>query len=77
MRKYCDECGREVETTITAKKEIYDVCGEPVEVDAQILLCADCGGEFYSEELDNAMLVRHTANIAGGTNSFCQRRLKR
>lgn len=58
MRKYCDECGREVETTMTAKKEIYDVCGEPVEVDVQILLCADCGGEFYSEELDNATLVR-------------------
>lgn len=58
MRKYCEECGREVETTIITKKETYDVCREPVEVDAQVLVCADCGEEFYSEELDNATLVR-------------------
>lgn len=58
MRKYCEECGREVETKVIAKKETYDVCGEPVEVDAQVLVCADCGEEFYSEELDNATLVR-------------------
>lgn len=58
MRKYCNECEREVETTIITKKETYEVCGEPIEVDAQILVCADCGEEFYSEELDNATLVR-------------------
>ncbi len=57
MRKYCDECGKEVEAKIIAKKETYDVCGEAIEVDAQVLVCADCGEEFYSEELDNATLV--------------------
>lgn len=57
MRKYCDECGRDVETTIITKKETYDVCGETIEVDAQVLVCADCGEEFCSEELDNATLV--------------------
>lgn len=58
MRKYCEECGREVETKVITKKESYDVCGEPIEVDAQVLVCAECGEEFYSEELDNATLVR-------------------
>lgn len=57
MRKYCDICGREVETTIVTKRETYDVCGEAIEVDAHVLVCADCGEEFYSEELDNATLV--------------------
>lgn len=57
MRKYCDECGKEVETKIIMKKETYDVCGEAIEVDAQVLACADCQEEFYSEELDNATLV--------------------
>lgn len=56
MRKYCDECGKEVETKIISKKEAYDVCGEVIEIDAQVLVCADCGEEFYSEELDNATL---------------------
>lgn len=58
MKKYCEECGREVETKIIIKKEAYDVCGETIEVDAQVLVCANCGEEFYSEELDNATLVR-------------------
>lgn len=56
MRKYCEQCGREVETNIIIKKEVYDVCGEPIEVDARILVCADCGEEFFCEELDHETL---------------------
>lgn len=58
MRKYCEECGREVETKVITKRESYDVCGESIEVDAQILVCEECGEEFYCEELDNATLIR-------------------
>ncbi len=58
MRKYCEECGREVETKVITEKETYDVCGEPIEVDAQILVCAECREQFYCEELDNATLIR-------------------
>lgn len=58
MRKYCDECKKEVETKIITKRETYDVCGEAIEVDARVLVCAECGEEFYSEELDSATLVR-------------------
>lgn len=57
MKKICGNCGREVETRIVNKKESYDVCGEPIEVDAKILVCADCGEEFYCEELDNKTLL--------------------
>ncbi len=57
MRKYCEECGKEVETRVVVQKEVYDVCGEPVEVEAQVLVCAECGEEFYFEEFDNATLV--------------------
>lgn len=28
MKRYCEECKKEVETTIVAKKESYNVCGE-------------------------------------------------
>jgi len=58
MKKYCDKCGKEVETKIITKKEVYDVRGESIEVDAQILVCSDCGREFFCEKLDNATLVR-------------------
>lgn len=57
MRKYCEECGREVETKIVVKREDYVVCGESVEVNAQVLVCAECGEEFYCEELDNTTLI--------------------
>lgn len=57
MRKYCEECGREVETKIVIKREQYDVCGETIETDAQVMVCASCGEEFYCEELDSATLV--------------------
>lgn len=57
MRKYCETCGKEVGTKIVTKRETYDVCGESVETDARILVCADCGEEFFCEELDNATLV--------------------
>lgn len=57
MRKYCEECGKEVETKEIIQKEIYDVCGESIEVDAHVLVCVECGEEFYCEEFDNATLI--------------------
>ena len=57
MKKYCEECGREVETKKITKKESYNVCGEAIEVDAQVLVCVDCGEEFFCEELDNETLI--------------------
>ena len=57
MRKYCEVCGKEVETKVISKEETYVVCGESIEVNAQVLVCAECGEEFYCEELDNATLL--------------------
>ena len=54
MKRYCEECKKEVETTIVTKKESYNVCGEMIDVNAQVLVCAECGEELFSEELDNA-----------------------
>ena len=57
MRKYCEQCGKETEAKVVSKRESYIVCGELIEVDAQILVCSECGEEFFCEELDNATLV--------------------
>lgn len=57
MKKYCEECGKEVETKVISKKETYEVLGENIEVQAQVLVCADCSAEFYCEELDDATLT--------------------
>lgn len=57
MKKYCETCGKEVETEVVIKEETYDVCGESIKVDARVLVCAECGEEFYCEEFDNATLI--------------------
>lgn len=57
MMEYCDTCGKEVETGVITRKEIFNVCGEKITVDAQILVCAECGEELFCEELDSATLV--------------------
>ena len=57
MKKYCETCGQEVETEVVIKEETYDVCGESIKVDARVLVCAECGEEFYCEEFDNATLI--------------------
>lgn len=55
--EYCEECGKEVNTKIVTKRESYEVFGEEIDLDAQVLVCAECGEEFFSEELDNATLI--------------------
>lgn len=57
MKKYCEVCGKEVNTRIITKSEEYVVCGDSIVVDAQVLVCAECGEEFFCEELDNATLA--------------------
>ena len=57
MMDYCEVCGREVETKIITRKEIFTVCGEDIEVDAQVMVCAECCEELFNEELDSATLI--------------------
>ena len=54
---YCDVCGKEVETKIITRQETFKVCGEDITIDAQVLVCAECGEKLFCEELDSATLV--------------------
>ena len=57
MMDYCEVCGREVETKIITRRESFNVCGEDIEVDAQVMVCAECGEELFNAELDSATLI--------------------
>ena len=57
MMEYCEVCGKEVETKIIIRQETFKVCGEDITIDAQVLVCAECGEELFCEELDSATLV--------------------
>lgn len=56
MKRYCEQCGKKVETNIVSKKESYNIYGEEIEVDAQLLVCMECGEELFYEQLDNGTL---------------------
>lgn len=57
MINYCEVCGREVNTKIINRKEVFKVCGEDIEIDTEIMVCAECGAELFNEKLDAATLV--------------------
>ena len=57
MMDYCEVCEREVETKIITRKEVFNVCGEDIEIAAQVMVCAECGEELFNEELDSATLI--------------------
>mgnify|MGYP004484398425 FL=1 len=57
MMEYCDACGKAVETRVIYRQETFNVCGEDITVEAQVLVCAECGEELFCEELDSATLV--------------------
>ena len=37
MMEYCDVCGKEVETQVITRQETYNVCGEEIMVNAQVM----------------------------------------
>ncbi len=55
--KYCEQCGKTVETKIVSKEETYNVFGDQIKVNAQVLVCTECNEELFCEELDNATLI--------------------
>lgn len=57
MIRYCNKCKKEIETEVIFRKEIYEVLGENIEVDSQILTCSKCGNSFYYEDFDKVTLI--------------------
>ena len=58
MKRFCDECGKEVETRIVNKKEKYTIYGDDIFIDTQVLICTQCGQNLYDRELDSNTLTK-------------------
>lgn len=43
MINYCEVCAKEVETKIISRRAVYKVCGEDIVINAQVMVCANCG----------------------------------
>lgn len=57
MIKFCDCCGKDVETKIVEMNESYPIHGEDIAVDTRVMVCKECGTDLFNKDLDNATLV--------------------
>lgn len=55
---YCVNCGKEVKTKIIKKTEEFIVYGEPIKIEANVLMCEKCGNELFDEKLDEETLQK-------------------
>lgn len=57
MRAYCPRCKTERKVKREHRKETYPVKGEPVTIDANVLICSMCGTDIFNEALDSENLA--------------------
>ena len=55
---FCPNCEGYTEATIGVEKEVYNVRGEPIEIDAEIIVCQECGTKIFDEERDSRNLEK-------------------
>lgn len=74
MKKYCDICGRNVDTEIPRKNEEFNVLNDRIEVETQVLTCKECGEEIFCEELDE-QTIENVYNIYRKKQIIISRRI--
>ncbi|NVM32013.1 MAG: DUF4065 domain-containing protein [Candidatus Helarchaeota archaeon] len=53
---FCPNCEEYTETTVRVEKEVYNVRGEPTEIEAGVTICQKCGEKIFDEERDSRNL---------------------
>ncbi len=57
-RTFCPNCEEYTKATSRIEKEVYNVRGEPIEVEAEVAICQKCGSKIFDEELDSRNLEK-------------------
>jgi len=52
----CPNCEEYTEATLGVEKEVYNVRGEPIEIEAEVVICQKCGEKIFDEERDSRNL---------------------
>ena len=53
---FCPDCEEYTDVTLGMEKEVYNVRGEPIEIEAEIAICQKCGASIFDEERDSRNL---------------------
>lgn len=59
---FCPSCEEYTGATLGVEKEVYNVRGEPIEVEAEIAICQKCGEKIFDEERDSRNLEKVYTN---------------
>lgn len=50
---FCPNCEEYTDVKLGVEKEIYNVRGEPIEIEAEVAICQKCGEKIFDEERDS------------------------
>jgi len=55
---FCPNCEEYTEATLGVKKEVYNVRGEPIKIEAEVAVCQKCEEKIFDEERDSRNLEK-------------------
>ena len=55
---FCPNCEEYTEATLGVEKEVYNVRGKPIEIEAEVAVCQKCGLKIFDEERDSRNLEK-------------------
>jgi len=56
MNKYCNNCKKEIHTKTIKTMEEYDVLGDKIAIESNVLVCPECGQHIFDEKIDGKTL---------------------
>ena len=54
----CPNCEEYTSVTLGVEKEVYNVRGEPTQIEAEVTICQKCGSKIFDEERDSRNLEK-------------------
>jgi len=55
---FCPNCEEYTNVKLEVEKEVYNVRGEPIEIEAEVTICQKCGSKIFDEERDSRNLEK-------------------
>ena len=53
---FCPNCGEYTDVKLETRKQVFNVRGEPIEIEGEVAICQKCGSKIFDEERDSQNL---------------------
>jgi len=55
---FCPNCEEFTDVKLETRKQVFNVRGEPIEIEGEVAICQKCGSKIFDEERDSRTLER-------------------